>query len=111
MLANEYQRLAMRTASQEVTSNQEKGLMNAVLGLCGEAGEIADSVKKYHFHGHDLDKSELVKELGDILWYVALAATTLDVPLAEIMQGNIDKLQRRYPDGFSAEASRNRSEP
>jgi NTP pyrophosphatase (non-canonical NTP hydrolase) len=73
-------------------------------------GEIADTIKKVYFHGHDLDRDELVKELGDVLWYVALAATALDVPLAEIMQGNIEKLQRRYPDGFSAEASRNRSE-
>jgi NTP pyrophosphatase (non-canonical NTP hydrolase) len=111
VLANEYQQLAMRTANPIVIGDYEKTLLNAVLGLCGEAGECADTVKKVVFHGHDLDKSALTKELGDILWYVALAATALDTPLEEIMQGNIDKLRRRYPEGFSTEASKNRSEP
>lgn len=111
MEANTYQELAMRTAnSNPLASTAENRLINAALGLCGEAGEIADSIKKFQFHGHDLDRDELVKELGDILWYVALAATALDVPLDEVMQRNIDKLRRRYPEGFSVEASRNRSE-
>ncbi len=110
MLANDYQKAAMRTANQEILTTTEARLINAALGLCGESGEIADTIKKVCFHGHELDKDDLIKELGDVLWYVALAATALETPLDEIMQTNIDKLRRRYPDGFSAEASKNRSE-
>lgn len=84
--------------------------MNAVLGLNGEAGEIADHVKKAVFHGHTLDHVALAKELGDILWYVAQAATASGFGLDEIAAMNIEKLRKRYPEGFSSEASINRAE-
>ena len=60
--------------------------------------------------GHGLDKERLKKELGDIAWYLAEAATALDMDLEDILQANIDKLKRRYPEGFSCERSRTRLE-
>jgi NTP pyrophosphatase (non-canonical NTP hydrolase) len=107
MNLNEYQRLALRTA-RELSS--EDRLLNAALGLAGEAGEFADSVKKIRFHGHTLNHDDLLKELGDLLWYTALAANALGVPLSEVAEQNIAKLNKRYPTGFSEQASRERSE-
>ncbi len=85
-------------------------ILNAALGLAGEAGEFIDHVKKHIFHGHKLDKSFLIKELGDFLWYCAQAAQGLNTTLSHVADVNIDKLQKRYPAGFSTEASLNRSE-
>jgi len=93
------------------TVGKEEKLLNAALGLAGEAGEFADHIKKNRFQGHDLDPDHLVKELGDILWYIAQAATALDVPIDEVMARNIKKLEARYPEGhFDADRSRNREE-
>ena len=84
-------------------------IFNAALGLTGEAGEFADLIKKINFHGHAQDNDHLIKELGDVLWYVALAAQILGVDLETIMKKNIDKLLARYPDGFSEERSIHRA--
>lgn len=103
MKVNEYQNLAMRTLNPEL--NKKDVLINSVMGLCGESGEAIDIVKKWLAQGHELDKERLIKELGDVAWYLAEAATALDVPLEQIFQGNIDKLKRRYPEGFDKEKS------
>ncbi len=108
MDANEYQLRAMRT--KRADQAPEQTLLNAVLGLNGEAGEVADILKKHLHHSHPLDITKLRDELGDVLWYVAQAADALGIHLSDIMQGNLDKLQRRYPDGFSPEASLHRQE-
>lgn len=104
MNANEYQKLAMRTLNPNLS--RKDVLINSVMGLCGESGEAIDIVKKWLAQGHDLDKAKLAKELGDIAWYLAEAATALDIPLADILQGNIDKLNARYPEGFDTDRSR-----
>lgn len=103
MEANEYQRLAMVTLNPAL--DKRDVLINSVMGLCGEAGEAIDIVKKWMAHGHELDKDHLAKELGDIAWYLAEAATALDLSLEDILQANIEKLQKRYPQGFDAERS------
>ena len=103
MTVNEYQNLAMRTLNPEL--DKKDVLINSVMGLCGESGETIDIVKKWLAHGHPLDKEKLIKELGDVAWYLAEAATALDVPLEDIFQGNIDKLRARYPEGFHTEKS------
>ncbi|MGQ9481949.1 nucleoside triphosphate pyrophosphohydrolase family protein [Chloroflexus sp.] len=108
MNADNYQELAMRTLAAGLTPRER--LTNAALGLSGEAGEFADTVKKHLFHGHPLNREELLKELGDILWYAALARDALDVRLSTVMAANIEKLRRRYPEGFSSERSQQRSE-
>lgn len=108
MNLNEYQQLAARTIGRDRTHQQQ--LANAALGLAGEAGEVADTMKKHLFHGFPLDREALVKELGDCMWYIAMFATELGIGLDEIGNTNIEKLRRRYPDGFSEERSQNRTE-
>ena len=104
LTANDYQRMAMRTAGDK----SENYLDNAIMGLCGEVGECADIVKKHHFQGHELDHEKLKDELSDVCWYVALLATALDLTLEEVMIHNVDKLKKRYPDGFDKARSINR---
>ena len=65
---------------------------------------------KHLFHGHELDRDALIKELGDVAWYLAEAATALDIDLSEVFERNIEKLKKRYPEGFSEERSINRTE-
>ena len=103
MTINEYQSLAMRTLNHEL--DRKDVLINSVMGLCGESGEAIDIVKKWLAQGHELDKEHLAKELGDVAWYLAEAATALNIPLEEIFEANIEKLKKRYPEGFQAERS------
>lgn len=103
MTVEEYQRLAMATLNPAL--DRKEVLINSVMGLCGEAGEAIDIVKKWYAQGHPLDKAHLAKELGDVAWYLAEAATALDIPLEEILRGNLEKLKKRYPDGFDARNS------
>ena len=103
MTPNEYQKLAMSTLNPALS--QKDVLINAVMGLCGESGEAIDVVKKHLHQGHPLDKEKLSKELGDIAWYLAETAWALDIPLEKILKANIDKLKKRYPEGFSSERS------
>ena len=103
MTINEYQKLAMTTLNPALSSKDV--LINGVMGLCGESGEAIDIVKKWMAQGHELDKAHLAKELGDIAWYLAEAATALDFPLEDILQANLDKLKKRYPEGFDSQKS------
>ena len=107
MELNEYQRLARRTNNMDTPSGM---IENGVLGMCGEAGECADILKKYFFQGHELDRNAMLEEVGDMLWYIALTASGLGVTLEEVAQKNLTKLQVRYPEGFDPERSVNRPE-
>jgi len=106
MTINEYQRLAMTTLNPDLSKRDM--LLNSVMGLCGESGEAIDLVKKHMMHGHDFDREKFARELGDIAWYLAEAATAIDMELEDILRMNIDKLKKRYPEGFSTEKSVNR---
>lgn len=101
-----YQQLASRTAG--AGGNGDRRLIISALGLAGEAGEFANFVKKMTAHGHDISKDTFIDELGDILWYVAEAASSLELDLSEIADNNVKKLRKRYPEGFSEERSINR---
>lgn len=101
MTFNEYQDQAARTSAT--------GLAISGLGIAGEAGEVADMIKKHLGHGHDLDIGALAKELGDVLWYIADLATATGISLGMVAQMNLDKLAVRYPNGFDPERSRNRA--
>ena len=96
----------MRTLNPQLS--EKDVLINGVMGLCGESGELIDLVKKHLAQGHPLDKEKLAKELGDVAWYVAETAYAIGYPLEEILRMNIDKLKARYPDGFDPEKSMNR---
>ena len=78
------------------------------MGLCGESGEAIDIVKKWFAHGHELDRDGLIKEIGDVAWYIAEIAHALGVSLEEVLVRNINKLKERYPEGFSTADSVNR---
>lgn len=106
MTANDYQKQAMTTLNP--TLSKKDVLINGVMGLCGEAGEAIDIVKKHLHQGHALDREALKKELGDIAWYLAETAWALEIPLEEILTENLAKLKARYPEGFDTERSMKR---
>lgn len=102
---NDYQNRAMRTAKNV---DDEQKLVNGVLGLAGETGEVADYLKKVWFQGHDFDAETVKEEIGDVLWYIALICEALQCDMEDIAQMNLDKLWERYPDGFESDNSINR---
>ena len=108
MTINEYQKLAMTTLNPQL--DKKDILINGVMGLCGESGEAIDIVKKWLAQGHELDREKLAKELGDIAWYLAETACALDLTLEDVMEANIQKLKKRYPEGFDSVRSIAREE-
>ena len=98
-----YQEKSKRTMNTALETKDQ--LNNYVFGLVGEVGEVVDLLKKFFYHGHEVDSNRLKSELGDILWYVSAVASLFNLDLQEIAQGNIEKLEKRYPNGFSSEAS------
>lgn len=133
MNGNEYIELAMRTndgkASDRVVMKLSEsisisyragkkvqtitqdigGLLNGCLGLAGEAGETLDIVKKWIFHGKELNPEHLKKEIGDVMWYIAMICYSMGFSLDEIMETNIEKLKNRYPNGFDTQRANNRA--
>lgn len=121
MNGNEYQDLAMRTNDSKSGRRLEHatkeaaamgydlaGLLNGLLGLSGETGEFTDMIKKWIFHEANLDVEHAKKELGDVMWYVAMICHSMNWDLDEIMRLNINKLMRRYPEGFNIVQSEHR---
>jgi NTP pyrophosphatase (non-canonical NTP hydrolase) len=102
---NDYQDLSKRTLPE---GKHSEVLTNMALGLVCEAGETGDHIKKHVFHGHDLDDDKVMKELGDTLFYLAGVASLLGYTLEEIGTMNIDKLMKRFPNGFNQEDSKKR---
>jgi NTP pyrophosphatase (non-canonical NTP hydrolase) len=98
----------LRTVRAEL-SERDRLLMGA-LGISGEAGEVADSLKKMLFHGHPLDVPAVADELGDVMWYVVLLCDTLGLTLNDVLEQNVEKRRKRYPHGFTPERSINRDE-
>lgn len=96
---SEYQKLAMRTAKKFDTDFAMRA--DVGLGLAGEAGEVADIIKKDLAGAKELDRNHLIEELGDILWYLAEACQCFNLSLEKIARQNIEKLKRRHPNGFS----------
>ena len=103
----EYLAEVLRTCTLDAKDLHERVCL-AALGLVGEAGEVADLVKKHRYQGHRLDRLKLREELGDVLWYSMLLSHSLGYSLAEVIDSNIQKLRRRYPRGFEATRSRER---
>ncbi len=119
MNANEYQELAGRTecdqmvaATNRILHDGQDGhkylatrLCHAALGLSEEVGEFAYAIEKWIQYGQELDESNLVEEIGDILWYVALACNALDIRMESAMIRNIRKLRARYPEKYTKECA------
>jgi NTP pyrophosphatase (non-canonical NTP hydrolase) len=105
----DYTELARRTRTTQTDPAEiERAKANAALGLTGEAGEVADVMKKELFHRHDAHPDKIEEELGDLLWYASWVADLYGLTLTGCMQRNVDKLRARYPAGFRPEDSRNR---
>jgi NTP pyrophosphatase (non-canonical NTP hydrolase) len=102
----EYQKATGRTADKNL--GPLESLFNCILGIQGEAGEVAELLKKSLFHGHTLDLEKLKKEIGDILFYLTWLCSLHDFDLDDGAELNIEKLKARYPEGFSSELSKNR---
>lgn len=106
-----YTDLALKTLNKDVFEQKDL-ILNASLGLSGEVGEVNDIIKKYMYHGHKLDndaKEKIILELGDVCWYVALMAWAIDkTKFEDVLNKNIEKLEKRYHGEFSTEKSINR---
>jgi NTP pyrophosphatase (non-canonical NTP hydrolase) len=110
MHLDEYQKLADRTAKKGVTIFN---LVHAQLGMTTEIGEFATEVKRVAIYEKPLTtemREHMMEELGDLMWYVALAATALDCDLSHVANMNIDKLKKRFPDKYSNEAAEARAD-
>lgn len=105
MKIEEYVEKAQKTSNTEDFENK---ITNAALGMAGEVGEIIDHVKKWKYQGHELNKDEIINEIGDVFWYIAELTTALDTDWEYILDKNIEKLNRRFPNGFDSEKSINR---
>lgn len=103
---DEYQKLVLRTANSDLPKRE--AISNFAMGLAGETGEAVDAIKKHLYHGHDMNN--LKEELGDVMWYVAALSSMFGIDMEEVAEANIEKLRKRYPDGFSKERSINRVE-
>lgn len=106
MKLSEYQREVERTTVTNIYA--QESLIMASMGLAGETGEVVDLLKKHLFHGHSLEKDKVIKELGDVLWYLSALCNTLHISLEDVIEANVAKLRARYPDGFDIERSINR---
>lgn len=85
-------------------------LLHAAVGISGEAGELLDAVKKTWVYGKRLDSVNIIEELGDIMFYVQMAALNQNISLADIMNLNMVKLQLRYPTGYTDQAALDRAD-
>lgn len=132
MTLNEYQELALQTGAPKgiyrpspevlriflelgVASNPEDKVsltrfLEGAMGMNGEAGEVEDVLKKTLFQGHKFDKYHALRELGDVAWYLALAADAIGYSLEDVCRVNLEKLSSRYPNGFEYEKSLHRNE-
>ena len=95
------------TASETIKPNVQGRIEYFALGLCGEAGEVAEKIKK-HIRDDKLVTEDVAKELGDVLWYLSQLASCLDYKLSEVAGMNIDKLVSRKSRGVISGEGDNR---
>ena len=106
MNGSEYQKLAMRTATE---LPQKEALHHGLHMLSAEAGECNGLMQKT-YQGHELLITEMIKELGDCCWAIARVCDAIGVSFDQVLEANIEKLKKRYPTGFSADRSVNRND-
>jgi len=108
-----YIELATKTESQptpEMNHRMEHNtrLLHAAFGLCTEAGEFLDALKRHIFYNTPFDETNAQEELGDIMWYMAIACDVLNISFEQVQEQNIAKLKTRYPDKFNEDKAANR---
>lgn len=119
MTTTEYQEMALRTQADQdkILKRMYSGPLsmmqadNACRGLIADAGEVAGCIQKWIEYGRDLDKVNLMEELGDCLWRIAQMCDAMNWSLEDVMQANIIKLQARYPLKYSDHQANNRDIP
>lgn len=107
MTFNEYQELARRTQNKALLFEDRR--RHSLFGMASEIGEIHAFFQK-QYQGHFIDKEKLKAEVGDLLWFVAELCDTCDWSMSDVAAENIEKLKKRYPEGFDAERSVHRDE-
>ena len=107
MTFNEYQELARRTQNEDLAYDQRR--YHALHGLVSEVGEIHGLYQKL-YQGHVLNLNDLEKEVGDLLWFVAELCDVYHWNMGDVATENIEKLRKRYPEGFDADRSVHREE-
>lgn len=108
MTFDEYQKDVLRTADEVTLATKDNMLFHGIVGATGEAGELSDLLKKMIFQKHPFDREHYIKECGDVLYYLALIAESLDTTLEHVAEANCEKRLGRYPNGFSADKSLHR---
>ena len=112
--SKEHEAFVYRVQELEGQGFPSERLLTASVGMCAEAGEFTEVVKKIVFQGKPVNEENLFhlkRELGDIMWYVAQACMGLDISLDEVLEMNVQKLSARYPAGaFDVHFSENRKE-
>ena len=103
MEIKEFQLKSTRTLNQALP--KDMNIVNMCLGAYGEFSEVSELIKKHLFHYHKLDQGHLAEEIGDVMFYLVNLATIFNFNMEDILQANVDKLKKRYPDGFTAKAS------
>lgn len=119
MNPSDYQRLASRTECDQEAAARKRHLQDsegdpkllatrlshAVLGLTGEVGELAGAIERWLHYGKELDRVNIAEEVGDSLWYLALACNALGISMEDVMSTNIAKLRKRYPEKYTNECA------
>lgn len=105
MHLNEYQEQAKRFINQKLTFDEV--LCHSLFGMCSELGELHGLYQKL-YQGHEFSEQHAKKELGDVLWMIAEYATVMGWDLDDVAQTNLDKLNKRYPNGFEVDKSLHR---
>lgn len=96
-----YREEVLRTCPGFKSDSLREKLNLGVLGLAGESGEVVDVVKKHLFHGQELNREKLIKEMGDVRWYLEYMCAALGITIEDVETTNVEKLRARYPEGFS----------
>ena len=98
MNIGEFQKVSLRTMKID-----ENTISHCSMGLAGETGEVIDIIKKHLYYEKELDKNHITEELGDIMFYLVNLASALDISMVNVLEQNIEKLNKRYPEGFNKE--------
>ena len=83
---------------------------NMCMGLAGEIGEVIDIMKKHIYQGKELDITDVIEEVGDVLWYIANFCNVNNITMDECMESNIKKLRKRFPNGFTTKDANERKD-
>jgi len=115
MKPSKYIQQAKRTETEKYrfkkTGNVTPRIEHAAMGIATESGELMDAIKKAKIYGRDLDKTNLIEELGDLMWYIAILTDDLGTSFEEVWDKNIKKLKARYPEKYTDEKAHNRNLP